>query len=216
MQQKFLITGTDTGVGKTTVGCALAFALKTRGLRVGVMKPVETGVAEIASDAEALRAAASSDDPLDLICPFRYRAPLAPVVAAEAEGLPPPDLHRIKIAFSEIAARSDLVLVEGAGGLAVPITWETSYADLARDLNLEIVLVIANRLGCLNATLLTLDYAVRRGLRVKGYILNQAYQDDSPAVASNAAALRRLTDVPHLGSIRYKEPLGLAIVEQFV
>ena len=216
MGQNLLITGTDTGVGKTTIACALAFALKTRGLRVAVMKPVETGVEQTPMDAEALRAAAGSHQSLEVICPFRYRMPLAPAVAAEVEGLPLPDMRRIKISFSEIAARSDFVLVEGAGGLAVPITWDTNYADLARELDLELVLVVANRLGCLNSTLLTLDYATRRGLRVKGFILNQVAQDDSPAVATNAAALIRLTTVTYLGSVRYKEPLSLAIVEHFV
>jgi len=216
MYRRFLITGTDTGVGKTTVGCALAFALRMRGLRVGVMKPVETGVENVAMDAEALRASSGSQHPLDVICPFRYRMPLAPAMAAEVEGSPPPDIRRIKAAFAEIAASSDVVLVEGAGGLAVPITWETNYADLARELDLELILVVANRLGSLNSTLLTLDFAARRGLRVKGFILNQVAQDDSPAIATNADALRRLTAVPHLGSVRYKEPLGLAIVERFL
>jgi len=216
MSGNVLITGTDTGVGKTTLGCALAFALRARGFRVGVMKPVETGVEQTPMDAAALKAAAGSEHPLELICPFRYRPPLAPAVAAEAEGSPLPDMCRIKISFSEIAAASDIVLVEGAGGLAVPITWDRNYADLARELDLGIVLVVANRLGCLNSTLLTLDYAARRELRVKGFILNQAQQDNSPAVATNAAALRRLTAVAHLGSVRYQEPLNLAIVEHFI
>jgi dethiobiotin synthetase len=216
MSRKFLITGTDTGVGKTTVGCALAFALRMRGLRVGVMKPVETGVAQTPIDAEALKAASGSEQSLDVICPVRYKAPLAPAVAAELEGSPQPDMALIARSFSKIAAASDVVLVEGAGGLAVPITWQNNYADLARELDLEIVLVVANRLGCLNSTLLTLDYAAHRRLRVKGYILNQAEDDNSPAAATNADALRRLTDVPCLGSVRHKEPLPLAIVEQFV
>src|SRR5271170_2637 len=146
MSANILITGTDTGVGKTTVGCALAFALKARGLRVGVMKPVETGVEQAPMDAVALKAAAGSEHPLELICPFRYRLPLAPAAAAQAEGKPLPDLDRIKDSFSEIAASSDIVLVEGAGGLAVPITWDLNYADLARELDLEIVVVVANRL----------------------------------------------------------------------
>lgn len=216
MSANILITGTDTGVGKTTVGCALAFALKARGLRVGVMKPVETGVEQTPMDAVALKAAAGSQHPLELICPFRYRLPLAPAAAAQAEEKPLPDLERIKISFSEIAAVSDIVLVEGAGGLAVPITWEMNYADLARELDLEIVVVVANRLGCLNSTVLTLDYAARRGLRIKGFILNQAQRDDSAAVATNAATLDRMTTVPNLGSVRYQEPLGLAIVKHFV
>ena len=216
MNRKFLITGTDTGVGKTTIACALAFALRVRGFRVGVMKPVETGVVQTPIDAEALKAASGSEHSLDVICPVRYKAPLAPAVAAELEGSPQPDMDLIARSFSEIAAASDVVLVEGAGGLAVPITWQKNYADLASELDLEIILVVANRLGCLNSTLLTLAYAAHRGLRVKGYILNQAEDDNSPAAATNADALRRLTAVPCLGSVRHKEPLPLAIVEQFL
>jgi len=216
MNRKFLITGTDTGVGKTTIACALAFALRVRGFRVGVMKPVETGVVQTPIDAEALKAASGSEHSLDVICPVRYKVPLAPAVAAELEGSPQPDMDLIARSFSEIAAASDVVLVEGAGGLAVPITWQKNYADLASELDLEIILVVANRLGCLNSTLLTLAYAAHRGLRVKGYILNQAEDDNSPAAATNADALRRLTAVPCLGSVRHKEPLPLAIVEQFL
>jgi len=216
MGTNFLITGTDTGVGKTTVGCALAFALKARGRQVGVMKPVETGVETTPMDAAALKASSGSQHALDLICPFRYRTPLAPAAAAEAENLPAPDLSRIKSSFNEIAAASDVVLVEGAGGLLVPITWEMNYADLARELDLELVVVVANRLGCLNATLLTLDYAANRKLGVKGFILNQVEPDDSPAVQTNAAALQRLTSVPLLGSVRCREPLGIEIVRHFI
>ncbi len=216
MLRNYLITGTDTGVGKTTVGCALAFALRARGLRVGVMKPVETGAVAGAADAEALRAAARCDHALEIICPFRYRLPLAPASAAQAQRLPAPEIDTIVRCFSQIAAASDVTLVEGAGGLAVPITWDTNYADLALALNLELIVVVANRLGCLNATVLTLAYAAGRGVPVKGYILNHAQAEDSPAVRTNADSLRRLTTVPCLGVVRYKEPLGLTIVEQLL
>src|SRR5579864_5387677 len=179
MTSRLLITGTDTGVGKTMVGCALGFAMKVRGLRVGVMKPAETGCREeggelVPADAVALRASASAIHPLEIICPYRYRSPLAPAAAAEADGLPPPDPQRIVSLFERIAADSDVVMVEGAGGIAVPLTWDFNYADLAAALGLEIILVVANRLGCLNAAMLSIDYATRRNLRVAGYILNDA------------------------------------------
>ncbi len=217
MTSRLLITGTDTGVGKTMVGCALGFAMKVRGLRVGVMKPAETGCAEQAgellpADAIALRASASAIHPLEIICPYRYRSPLAPAAAAQADAIAPPDPHRIIGLFERIAADSDVVMVEGAGGIAVPLGWDFNYADLAAALGLTLILIVANRLGCLNAAVLSLDYAARRNLHVAGYILNDAEPADSPAARTNAASLRRLTTVPALGSVRYKEPLSLEIV----
>jgi dethiobiotin synthetase len=221
MKGRLLITGTDTGVGKTMVGCALGFAMKVRGLRVGVMKPAETGCAENAggltpADALALRASASAIHPLDIICPYRYPSPLAPAMAAEVDHLPPPDPERIVQLFEHIAADSDVVIVEGAGGIAVPITWDFNYADLARALNLEVVLVVANRLGCLNSTLLSIGYASRKDVPVGGYILNDAEAASSAATRTNEQSLRRLTDVPALGAVRYKQPLPLAIVERLL
>ncbi|HKD65614.1 MAG TPA: dethiobiotin synthase [Candidatus Binataceae bacterium] len=218
MTSRLLITGTDTGVGKTMVGCALGFAMKVRGLRTGVMKPVETGcsvqVGELQpDDAIALRASASAIHPLEIICPYRYRAPLAPAAAAEADGAPPPDPERIISLFERIAVESDVVIVEGAGGIAVPLTWDFNYADLAAALHLDVILVIANRLGCLNSTLLSIDYATRRSLRVAGYILNDTEPVSSAACRTNAASLKHLTEVPALGTVRYKEPLPLEIVK---
>lgn len=212
-----MITGTDTGVGKTLVGCALAFAAKARQMRVGVMKPAETGCASIGgelvpADARALICAASSDLPLSRACPYRYPSPLAPARAAEADRLDPPDPDRIERCFREIAAQSDLVIVEGAGGITVPLTWSFNYADLALGLGLEVVLVIGNRLGCLNATMLTVHYAKARGLNLRGYVLSDVEPDATAATETNADSLARLIDVPYLGRIRYKEPVSLAII----
>lgn len=216
MQQAILITGTDTGVGKTNFACTLGFAAHAHGLRTGVMKPAETGCAEgsdglVAADAAALQIASSAPHRPELICPFRYRSPLAPAAAAEKDGLPPPSLEHLARCFEQIAADSDIVLVEGAGGLSVPLTWEANYADLALALELEMVLVVANRLGAINATILTLDYAARRGLPILGYVLNDAEPVDSPAAATNEDSLRHLTKVPYLGRIRHREPLPPAI-----
>ncbi len=153
----FLISGTDTGVGKTTVGCGLAIGFRELGLRVGVMKPAETGCESqagelIAADAIALRAAAATSDSLELICPYRYAIPLAPAAAAEAESCGAPDMAQIRNCYERLAATNDVMLVEGAGGLAVPITWGENYADLALALDLDLILVVNNRLGCLNGS----------------------------------------------------------------
>jgi dethiobiotin synthetase len=218
MPARLMITGTDTGVGKTMIGCALAFAIKVRGMRVGVMKPAETGCREqdgelLPADAIALSASASSLHSLEIICPYRYRSPLAPAAAAQEDGLPPLEPIRLIDMFDRISANSDVVLVESAGGLAVPMTWDFNYADLAAVLRLEIILVVANRLGCLNAAMLSIDYAARRNLHVVGYILNDTEPLSNAATRTNAASLRRMARIPALGAVRYKEPLPLSIVE---
>jgi dethiobiotin synthetase len=128
------------------------------------MKPAETGCVQCdgnltALDAVALRAAAESNAEIDLICPYRYAIPLAPAAAALVEGREAPDLDRIEAAYAQLAQDTDVMLVEGAGGLAVPITWCHNYADLALAIDLELILVVPNRLGCINGTLLSLSYA---------------------------------------------------------
>jgi dethiobiotin synthetase len=219
--RRFLITGTDTEVGKTTFACALAGAFRARRLSVGVMKPAETGCAESdgvlqPADAIALRRAAEPDDPIELICPYRYRSPLAPAAAAEADGLEPPAMGHIAEAFARIGKDKDVTLVEGAGGIMVPLTWQENYADLALALDLEVIVVVANRLGCLNATLLTLDYAARRGLRMRGYVVNQATNETSPASRTNIASLRRLTNAVCVGELHFGDLIVTEIAARLV
>ncbi|HVB81099.1 MAG TPA: dethiobiotin synthase [Candidatus Binataceae bacterium] len=220
MGRRFLITGTDTGVGKTTVGCALACAFKARGVSVGVMKPVETGCAALPdgsldpADARALARAAGCPLPLEIIAPYRYRSPLAPAAAAALDGIVPPDFAKISECFRTIQDASGVVIVEGAGGIAVPIEWQRDFTDLAWLLDLEVVVVIGNRLGCLNAAVLTLKYAGSQGLRIAGYILNDVEPAESPAAQTNETSLTHLTHAPCLGRVRYREPLEKSIVDK--
>lgn len=197
------VTGTDTGVGKTFVACGIASALRARGRRVGVMKPVETGCgdgpARRPADALALRAAAGSTLPIDRVCPCRLAAPLAPLVAARLENARI-DPEVLVTAFRAIEKEHDLTLVEGAGGLLVPIAERYSMADLARDLDLPLLVVVDSKLGAINHTLLTLEAAAARGLAVRGYVLNHASAADE-AAATNAAALARCAEAPCLGVI---------------
>jgi dethiobiotin synthetase len=218
---RFLISGTDTGIGKTTVACGLAAAFNARGLRVGVMKPAETGCdsrdGELAAlDAIALRNAAESSEPLELICPYRYAAPLAPAVAADYERGAAPDFRHLRGAYERLAAGTDVMLVEGAGGIAVPITWRENYADLALALDLELILIVANRLGCINGAILSLDYAARRGVTIKGYILNNVDAERSLAALTNARSLERLTSVQCLGEICHGEPISPEISRRVI
>lgn len=198
-----LVTGTDTGVGKTLIAGGLAGALRRRGHRVGNMKPAESGCPEVAGelipeDALFVKEMAGCESRLEAVCPYRFREPLAPFVAAGREGVEI-DPQRIVSSFEEIRAAHDATLVEGVGGFLVPIARDFCVADLAVRLGLPLLVVGRLGLGTLNHTLLTLEAAARRGLRVLGVVLNAAAPPESIAEATNPGVLQSLTDVPLLG-----------------
>lgn len=219
LSRGIFVTGTDTGVGKTFVAAALAAALRRRGLDVGVMKPFQSGEpsekpGELSGDALALARAAgltpprgdppktanyAAWDPPELICPYSLRQPLAPRPAAEIEGVEI-DLERVKAAYTELERRHELVLVEGAGGLAVPIKGDYLMADLATDLGLPLLVVARAALGTINHTVLTVEYARRRGLEIVGVVLN-GYHEEAPSLAerTNPGLVEELARVPVLG-----------------
>ena len=201
------ITGTDTGVGKTFVACGIAAALHARGLTVGVMKPIETGCgppgARRPADAIALRNAAGSTLDLRQICPCQLEAPLAPDMAARLEGTRI-DPAVIVAAYRGIDSAHDVTLVEGAGGLLVPIDGRYTMAELARDLDLPLLVVVDSKLGAINHTLLTLEVAAARGLCVAGYILNRAAPDEDAAAETNTELIARCSDVPCLGRVAWR------------
>jgi dethiobiotin synthetase len=197
------ITGTDTGVGKTVVGCALALALRARGLRVAVLKPVETGVVGKPDDALRLRAAADDPAPLDEICPYRFTAPLAPSVAARLEGVSV-DLDRLAALVARRAAAADVLLVEGAGGLLVPLVGGVTYLHFAVRCRLPVLIVGANRLGTINHCALTARVAAAAGLVVRGFVLSQTTPETDPSAATNAEVIQSLTGLPCLGELPYR------------
>jgi dethiobiotin synthetase len=200
-----LVTGTDTAVGKTFVARALIHALRGRGQRVAVMKPVETGVTNIPEDAVALQAAADDPAALETICPVRLRAPLAPSVAARLEQrrLDPDDLVR---RITARATAADVLVVEGAGGLLVPIAGSFTFADLAARCALPLLIVAPNRLGTINHTALTARVAAACGLAIRGFVLSQPSPVADESASSNAdeitavTGLRCLGVLPHLAS----------------
>jgi len=193
MARGFLITGTAAGVGKTTVGCALGFAMRARGIRVGVMKPVDTPESQ---DAQSLALAVGSTMPVDLICPFRYREDSALLDAS--------DLAHIAQCFDEIAGQNDVVLVESANAM--------DFAELAARLKLEVIVVVGNRPGCVDATTLAIQRRKDRSLKIAGYILC----DCDPVTEVDEASLRELVGRPCLGRMRHREPLAMTIVEKLV
>lgn len=203
----YFVTGTDTEIGKTTVSRALLAAATARGLRTRCLKPAESGCprgpdgALVARDARDLWQASDQTQPLDSVCLYRFEEPVAPGVAAEREGS--------MIDFTAIQARlaairestPDLVLVEGAGGLLVPMGQGRTIADLAVLLGLPLLIVARPTLGTINHTLLTVESARARDLRVHGVILSAAVESEAEAVASNAEEIERASGVRVLGCL---------------
>lgn len=193
---RLAVTGTDTGVGKTVVAAAILAWLTTRGRRVAGMKPIETGVVPgDPGDAGVLRGASAAGLTLDGISPYRFGEPVAPLVAAAHEGCAL-DLPVLDRAFDRLVAAHDDVVVEGAGGLLVPIAPGEDYATLFARWRCEVVLVAANRLGVLNHAQLTVRAAEAAGLSIRGIVLkeiaNPRIRSIAPAEASNLDLLRTL------------------------
>ncbi len=200
------VTGTDTGVGKTLVGCAIARGLRQRGVDLGVMKPFETGVgAEGPLDALALKEAAGVSDALAEICPEQFALPAAPNVAARHEWRRV-DLERVRHAFEKLSTRHPFLLVEGAGGLLVPTDDEHEMADLACAFELPLLLVTRGSLGTINHTRLTLEAAAQRELTVCGVVISHCTGHLSEADALNLNALRSELGEQLLGEIPPLEP----------
>ncbi len=201
------VVGTDTGVGKTLLSTLLCLLLRERGHDVGVMKPFETGVPRysgipVPQDASQLKAASGSDDPLELICPYCFEEPLAPAEAARREGVTV-DLRRVHEAFKELSRKHEVMVVEGVGGLLVPIAPGVLLPELIKGFGLEMVLVGRSNLGTINHTLLSLYYCKREQMPVKGYILNRLSPDTDPSEGQNPVWISAFTDVPYLGTLPY-------------
>jgi dethiobiotin synthetase len=192
------VAGTDTGVGKTFVASAMCRAIRRLGVSVVGLKPFETGCAPVAQDAAALEEAARSGLPLDLRCPFRYRLPLAPAVASERLGEKNRPRLQAVAALLRIAAGNRFAVVEGAGGLFVPIAGKQTILDLAAELRLPVVLVARNGLGTLNHTCLSVAALRQRKLPIAAVILSRGHLPPDPSQRDNARWIRKLTGVTTL------------------
>ena len=201
MTEGIFVTGTDTGVGKTMVACALLRKYVAAGSRAVGMKPVAAGGGADNDDLVALATAGNVDAPLSARCPYAFEGAIAPHLAARAAGAVI-DLHRIQKSYEELSARADRIVVEGAGGALAPLGERIDMLDIPRVLGLPVLMVVGVRLGCLNHALLT-SLAIRaRGLRLVGWIANRidpmmACQDE------NVAALERLLSAPRIASMRW-------------
>lgn len=206
MANGFFVTGTDTGVGKTLIACGLLHALSARGLRVIGMKPVAAGAMMesgrlVNEDVAALEAASNVAAPGALVNPYCFAPPIAPHLAAAREGVAI-ELDRLHRAYLRLAGLADCVIVEGAGGFRVPLSDELDTADLARLLQLPVVLVVGIRLGCINHALLTAGAIESTSLKFAGWIANHV--DPGMLCASeNVSTLRARLRAPLLCEVPY-------------
>jgi len=216
------ITATDTGVGKTFVAAGLARALKVQGVNVGVMKPIASGGTRtsgglVSDDALQLAEAIGSPDEPSLVNPVCFEAPLAPLVAARLEG-EHVDLGLVWRAYETLAARHDFLVVEGVGGLLVPLDEGATVLDLITMFGLPALVVTRPTLGTINHTLLTVRYAREHGVDVLGLVVNAAkrHEPDEEAltVETNPAVLEEWARAPILANFPYNADRG-AHVEQF-
>ena len=200
----YFITGTDTGVGKTVVTACLTAFFKSRGEDVGVMKPIETGVSpecssSANSDARFLMEVTGVRDPLEDVCPYTLKPAASPYQAARIEGKEL-DPEKILDRFRALQSRHSMMLVEGIGGLLVPITGHYNVADLALKVDLPLIIVSRVKLGTLNHTLLTINAANQKGLQVKGVILNSTDAEEWDAIeAEQGSLIEKLSGTPILG-----------------
>ncbi len=213
MKKTLFITGTDTNVGKTVVAAALAAFLRSKGKSVGVMKPLESGCLSgvrpkgkgsllTKSDSLYLKEMAESKDDLDLINTYAFISPLAPGVAAALEGVEI-SLDKIIENFSKLSLIHDIMIIEGAGGLMVPITQNKLVIDLIKMLKAQVLVVGRAGLGTVNHTLLTLSYLEKEKIDVAGVVLNHLSAEEDLSSQYNLKTISEFTHAPLWGKFPY-------------
>ena len=201
MPNGIFITGTDTGVGKTMIAGALARLLQSFGMPVGVMKPIETGCGakRIPQDAVYLKKAAKVTDALSEIAPYCFCDPIAPWPASLREEKKI-ELTTILTQYESLLKKHSFMIVEGAGGLRVPITENKDMLHLISEMNLPVLLVAKSGLGTLNHIRLTIEAGRQHGIFFAGIILNQTKRYQTLADQTNPSILERCVDVPMIGT----------------
>jgi dethiobiotin synthetase len=207
MSQGYFVTGTDTGVGKTLVSCALLRAFAAQGKSAVGMKPVAAGCEESPAglsceDVERLMAAGSVVTPRELVNPYAFCPSIAPHIAAAQAGIEI-RLERIATAFARLRVLADVVIVEGVGGWRVPLNEREDTADMARSLGLPVILVVGMRLGCLNHALLSASAIESTGLKLAGWVANRI-DPDMPAYEENRRSLENRLMAPLLGEVPHR------------
>ncbi len=213
----FFVTGTDTGVGKTYVSAALLRSAVASGLRASAQKPAETGVDQEGLPADARQLLAACQRPLDPedVCPFRYREALAPAVSHERRQRRF-DLDVVRRGTERLSADSDLLLVEGAGGLLCPFPDGLSGADIAASLQLPLLVVARNALGTVNHALLTLAEIRRRGLPLAGVVLSQTTPQRDASEQDNESLIRDRGAPPFVATLPFGAEFAFGLLERLL
>ena len=203
IKMNYFVTGTDTGVGKTLISCALLHGFAAQGRRVVGMKPVAAGCDDDGQNEDVLQLRAAGNVAMGYgqINPYCFVSAIAPHLAAQRAGVIV-QFSRIAVSYQELAAQADVVIVEGAGGLLVPLNAQQDSADLVKELGLPIILVVGMRLGCLNHALLTVGVIAARGLVLAGWVAN-VVDADMASIEENVAALRQRISAPLLGVVPF-------------
>ena len=207
MSRSWFVTGTDTGVGKTAVSCALLVAAARTGLRTAAVKPVAAGCDDHGMNEDALCLQASMTEAMNYsqVNPVALRAAIAPHIAASIEGKRLQAARLAGLCRGVMLGAADFVLIEGAGGWRVPINPRETMADLAVQLGVGVIMVVGMRLGCINHALLTAEAIRRDGLKLVAWVANQP----GPRMdrhAENLDTLRQLLAAPLLGDVPFLTP----------
>ena len=207
MSKTYFVTGTDTEVGKTAASCALLHAAAAAGLSTAAVKPVAAGCDAQGRNEDALQlmAAMTSSLAYEQVNPVALQAAIAPHIAAEQEGRRVQVARLAGLCRGVMLSGADLVLIEGAGGWRVPLSPRETLADLARELQVGVILVVGMRLGCLNHALLTAEAIRRDGLQLAGWIANQPGQRMN-CHEQNLDTLRAMLPGPFLGELPHLSP----------
>lgn len=219
MFKGFFITGTDTGVGKTLMAGAVIKVMQSLGVKTCGMKPVESGCGKegnilIPYDGTFLKQAAHMDEPIKLVSPFCFESPLSPYAASEREGRKI-SIEEIRKAYYKLYKSYEAIVVEGVGGLMVPIKKNYFVIDLAREFTLPLLIITRPGLGTINHTMLTVNYALDAGLDVAGIIINYSRPpENSLAEKTNPQILDKICPVPIIGTFPYLKGMDEDVLEK--
>jgi dethiobiotin synthetase len=220
MQQRFFVTGTDTEIGKTTIACGLLYAARQAGLSTAAAKPVAAGCEDTPDglrneDALALQAQCQPPMAYELINPIRLKSAIAPHIAAVEESVPLTVELLAGGCLQVFDRAADLTLVEGAGGWRVPLNADQTLADLAKDLNIPVIMVVGMKLGCINHALLSAEAIAADGLTLAGWVANQVDPHMSRP-SENLATLRQQLKAPCLGFVPWMEQPSAAAIAAYL